>query len=47
MPITMWNTLAAGEAYDASGSYREQVAKAAPSFNAPTSLATYEVAAQG
>ena len=45
MSITVWNTLADGEAYDASGSYREQVAKVAPFFTAPASLAAYEVAA--
>jgi hypothetical protein len=47
MSITLWNTAAAGQAYDASGTYREQVAKIAPFFSAPPSLATYEVAAQG
>ncbi len=47
MSITVWNTLADGEAYDGSGSYREQVAKVAPFFAAPPSLATYEVGAQG
>lgn len=45
--ITIWNAQADGEAYDASGSYREQVAKVAPFFSAAPSLATYEVAAQG
>ncbi len=45
LSITVWNTQAEGEAYDASGSYREQVAKAAPFFSAPPALATYEVAA--
>ena len=45
--ITLWNAQADGEAYDSSGAYREQVAKVAPFFSAPPSLATYEVAAQG
>ena len=45
--MTLWNTQADGEAYDSSGTYREQVAKVAPFFSAPPSLATYEVAAQG
>jgi hypothetical protein len=45
--ITLWNTEADGRAYDASGAYREQVAKLTPFFSAPPSLATYEVAAQG
>ncbi len=45
--ITLWNTQADGEAYDSSGTYREQVAKVAPFFSAPPSLATYDVAAQG
>jgi len=47
MSITLWNTQADGESYDSSGAYREQVAKVAPFFAAPPSLATYEVAAQG
>ena len=47
MSITLWNTQADGESYDSSGSYREQVAKVAPFFSAPPSLATYEVGAQG
>ncbi|HEY1388034.1 MAG TPA: antibiotic biosynthesis monooxygenase [Ktedonobacterales bacterium] len=45
--ITMWNSQADGEAYDSSGTYREQVGKVAQFFSAPPSLATYEVAAQG
>lgn len=47
MSITLWNTQADGEAYDASGTYREMVGKVAPFFAAPPSLATYEVGAQG
>lgn len=47
MSITLWNTQADGESYDSSGAYREQVAKVAPFFAAPPSLATYEVGAQG
>jgi hypothetical protein len=45
--ITLWKTEADGRAYDTSGTYRELVAKIAPFFSAPPSLATYEVAAQG
>lgn len=47
MSITLWNSQAEGDAYDSSGTYREQVAKVVPFFSAPPSLATYEVAAQG
>ena len=47
MSITFWDSQASGAAYDASGSYREQVAKVAPFFAAAPSLATYEVGAQG
>lgn len=47
LSFTSWESQADGEAYDASGSYREQVAKVAAFFSAPPSLATYEVAAQG
>jgi hypothetical protein len=47
LSLTLWNTEADGQAYDSSGTYREQVAKIAPLFSAPPSLATYEVAAQG
>lgn len=47
MSVTVWDSQADGETYDASGSYREQVAKVAPFFSAAPSLATYEVAAQG
>ncbi len=46
MSITVWNSQAEAEAYDSSGTYREQVAKIASFFAAPPSLATYEVAAQ-
>lgn len=45
--ITVWDSQAAGEAYDSSGSYREQVAKISAYFTGAPSLATYEVAAQG
>ena len=45
MSISVWNSQAEGETYDASGGYREQVAKVAPFFSAAPSLATYEVAA--
>jgi heme-degrading monooxygenase HmoA len=47
MSITFWDSQAAGEAYDASGSYREQVGKVAAFFTAAPSLDTYEVGAQG
>ena len=47
LSITVWNSQAEGEAYDSSGTYREQVAKVAAFFSGPPSLATYEVAAQG
>jgi heme-degrading monooxygenase HmoA len=46
MSISLWNSEAEGQAYDTSGSYREQVAKVAPFFAAPPSLATYDVPAQ-
>jgi heme-degrading monooxygenase HmoA len=45
--ITLWNAQSDGEAYDSSGSYREQVGKISAYFAGPPSLATYEVAAQG
>ena len=45
--ITLWDAQADGEAYDSSGSYREQVGKISAYFAGPPSLATYEVAAQG
>ena len=45
--ITLWDSQASGEAYDSSGTYREQVAKISAFFSGPPSLATYEVAAQG
>ena len=47
MSITLWDSAADGQTYDASGSYREQVAKISQFFSAPPSLATYEVGAQG
>jgi heme-degrading monooxygenase HmoA len=47
LSITLWNAEADGQAYDTSGTYREQVSKVSPFFSAPPSLATYEVAAQG
>ncbi len=47
MSVTAWDSQADGEAYDSSGSYREQVAKVAVFFAAPPSLATYEIAAMG
>jgi quinol monooxygenase YgiN len=47
LSITVWETEADGQAYDTNGTYREQVAKVAPLFSGPPSLATYEVGAQG
>lgn len=47
LSITIWNSQADGEAYDSSGSYREQVGKISQFFAGPPSLATYEVGAQG
>ena len=35
MSITVWNTQAEGEAYDASGSYREQVGKISAFLSGP------------
>jgi heme-degrading monooxygenase HmoA len=45
--ITVWESEADGVAYEASGAYREQVAKVAPFFAAPPSLETFEVAVGG
>lgn len=45
--ITLWNSAEDGQAYDSSGTYREQVAKVSQFFSAAPSLATYEVAARG
>jgi heme-degrading monooxygenase HmoA len=42
--ITLWDSEADGQAYEASGTYREQVSKVAAFFTAPPSLTTYEVA---
>jgi heme-degrading monooxygenase HmoA len=42
--ITMWENEADGKAYEASGSYREQVAKLAAFFASAPALETYEVA---
>lgn len=47
MSITFWESQAAGESYDASGSYREQVSKISQFFSEAPSLAVYEVMAQG
>ena len=47
MSISFWNSEAEGQAYDTSGSYREQVAKVAPFFAGPPSLTTYDVPANG
>lgn len=47
LSITLWNSQADGDAYDSSGSYREQVGKITSFFSGPPTLATYEVGAQG
>jgi quinol monooxygenase YgiN len=47
LSITLWESDAAGQAYDTSGAYRELVAKVAPFFSGPPSLDTYDVGAQG
>lgn len=46
LSITLWDAEADGQAYEASGAYREQVAKVAALFTAPPSLATFDVAVQ-
>ncbi len=43
--ITLWDSLANAQAYESSGSYREQVAKVAQFFTSAPSLATYDVTA--
>lgn len=45
--LTLWANEADGQAYESSGSYREQVAKAAALFTAPPTLDTYDVGVQG
>ena len=40
MSITLWTSEADGQAYDSSGTYREQVAKVSAFFSGPPSLAT-------
>jgi heme-degrading monooxygenase HmoA len=47
LSITLWESDAAGQAYDTSGAYRELVAKVASFFSGPPSLDTYDVGAQG
>ncbi|HLZ23106.1 MAG TPA: antibiotic biosynthesis monooxygenase [Ktedonobacterales bacterium] len=42
--ISLWESEADGQAYEANGVYREQVSKFAAFFSAPPSLATYDVA---
>lgn len=44
LSITLWDSEAQGQAYEASGAYREQVSKFAAFFTAPPSLAVYDVA---
>lgn len=46
LSITLWTSEADGQAYEASGAYREQVAKVAQYFTAPPTLATYDVGVQ-
>ena len=43
--ITLWDSEADAQAYESSGSYREQVGKVAQFFTSPPSLATYTVTA--
>lgn len=43
LSITLWDTEAEGQAYEASGVYREQVSKFAAFFTAAPSLAVYDV----
>jgi len=45
--IAMWNTEADMTAGEASGYYREQVAKEMPLFAAPPTTERYEVSVQG
>jgi heme-degrading monooxygenase HmoA len=44
LAISQWNSEAEGQAYEASGTYRQLVGMVAANFSAPPSLATYEVA---
>ena len=46
MAISFWNSEAEGQAYEASGTYRQMVGMVDANFSAPPSLATYEVAAR-
>lgn len=43
LSITLWDNPANAQAYETSGTYREQVAKVAQFFTSAPSLATYEV----
>lgn len=43
LSITLWDSEAEGQAYEATGAYREQVSKFAAFFTAPPSLAVYDV----
>jgi heme-degrading monooxygenase HmoA len=45
--ITLWNSEAEAQAYETSGTYRQLVAKLAPNFAAPPTLATYDVSVKG
>jgi heme-degrading monooxygenase HmoA len=45
--ITLWTSEADAQAYETTGTYRQLVAKLAPNFAAPPTLATYDVSVQG
>jgi len=45
--ITLWTSEADAQAYETSGTYRQLVAKLAPNFATPPTLATYDVSVKG
>jgi heme-degrading monooxygenase HmoA len=45
--ITLWTSEADAQVYESSGTYRQLVAKLAPNFAAPATLATYDVSVKG
>lgn len=47
LSITFWDSAADGQAYDASGTYREQVAKISQFFSSAPTLTTYDVGSRG
>ncbi|SRR5271166_2969982 len=47
LSVTIWESESDGQTYEASGSYREQVAKVAPFFSSPPSLETFDVGVSG